>query len=88
MALWLNCGVDSDAVAQEAKARKVLVAPESNYRFAGSRPGTHLRLGYASQTPQEIRAGADLLLDAIASVRAGRDLRSSVNQPGSSVRKR
>lgn len=68
MALWLNCGVNSDAVVREAKARKVLVTPESNYQLAGTRGGTHLRLGYASQTPQEIRAGTDLLLEAIASV--------------------
>ncbi|HEY1890785.1 MAG TPA: PLP-dependent aminotransferase family protein [Steroidobacteraceae bacterium] len=68
MALWLNCGVDSDAVTREAKARKVLVNPESHYRFAATRPGTHLRLGYASQTTQEIRVGADRLLEAIAAV--------------------
>ena len=75
MALWLDCGVNSDAVTREAKARKVLVTPESHYRFAGTRPGTHLRLGYASQTPQEIRAGAELLLESVASVRAGREPR-------------
>lgn len=75
MALWLDCGVNSDAVTREAAARKVLVNPESQYSFAGTRPGTHLRLGYASQTPQEIRAGADLLLEAIAAVRAGRRTR-------------
>lgn len=80
MALWLDCGVNSDAVAREAKGRKVLVTPESNYRIApargGTRPGTHLRLGYASQGPQEIQGGADLLLEAVASVRAGREARS------------
>jgi GntR family transcriptional regulator / MocR family aminotransferase len=76
MALWLDCGVNSDAVAREARARKVRVIPESQFRFAGARPGTHLRLGYASQTPQEIRAGAALLLAAIASVRTGRGSRS------------
>ena len=75
MALWLDCGVNSDAVAREAAARKVLVNPESQYRFAATRPGTHLRLGYASQTPQEIGAGVDLLLEAIASVRTGRAIR-------------
>lgn len=69
MALWLDCGVNSDAVAREAKARKVLVTPGSYYRLAGTRPGTHLRLGYASQTPEEIGAGARLLLESIESVR-------------------
>jgi len=72
MALWLDCGVDSDAVAREASARKVLVTPESRYRFTGTRTGTHLRLGYASQTPEEIRAGTALLLQAVASVGAAR----------------
>jgi len=67
MALWLDCGVNSDAVASEAKARKLLVSPESRYRLTAARPGTHLRLGYASRTPQEIRAAADILLEAIAS---------------------
>ena len=73
MALWLDCGVNSDAVARAARTRKVLVTPESHFRFDGARPGTHLRLGYASQTPQEIGAGVELLLEAIASVHAGRD---------------
>jgi len=76
MALWLDCGVNSDAVAREAKARKVLVSPESHYRFAATRPGTHLRLGYASQTPQEIRAGVANLLEATASVRPSSSVRS------------
>jgi GntR family transcriptional regulator/MocR family aminotransferase len=66
MALWLDCGVNSDAVTKEAKAKKVLVTPESHFRLAARRAGTHVRLGYASQTPQEIRAGTDLLLAAVA----------------------
>jgi GntR family transcriptional regulator/MocR family aminotransferase len=72
MALWLDCGVNSDSVASEARERKLFVSPESRYRLPASRPGTHLRLGYASRTPQEIRAAADLLLQAIASMRARR----------------
>lgn len=68
MALWLDCGVDSDAVAREAAARKVFVPPESFYRPLGPVAGTHLRLGYASQTPDEIRRGTALLLEAIESV--------------------
>ncbi|HXS21269.1 MAG TPA: PLP-dependent aminotransferase family protein [Steroidobacteraceae bacterium] len=68
MALWLSCGVNTDAVAREAGRRKVFVQPESRYRFAAG-AGTHLRLGYASQTPQEIRAGMEDVLEAIASVR-------------------
>lgn len=71
MALWLDCGVNSDAVASEAKARKLSVSPESKYRLTATRPGTHLRLGYASRTPQEIRAAADLLLQAVAAIISG-----------------
>lgn len=70
MALWLDCGVNSDAVASEAAQRKLFVSPESRYRLRAGRPGTHLRLGYASRAPQEIRAAADLLLQAIASTHA------------------
>lgn len=66
MALWLDCGVDSDAVTREAGKRSVFVQPESRYRYAGNGAGTHLRLGYASQTPEEIRAGAKRLLEAVA----------------------
>lgn len=66
MALWLDCGTDSDIVAREARARGVLVLPESRYRFNADGPGTHLRLGYASRTPEEINGGMDLLLESIA----------------------
>jgi len=68
MALWLDCGVNSDSVARAAQARKLSVSPESRYRLTAGRPGTHLRLGYASRTPAEIRAAADLLFQAIATV--------------------
>ena len=70
MALWLDCGVNSDSVASEARTRKLFVSAESRYRLTATRPGTHLRLGYASRTPQEIRAAADLLLQAVDSVHA------------------
>jgi GntR family transcriptional regulator/MocR family aminotransferase len=68
MALWLDCGLDADLVAREARARGVLVLPESRYRFNASCRGTHLRLGYASRTPEEIRAGMDPLLASIAAI--------------------
>lgn len=66
MALWLDCGKDSDLIAREARARGVLVLPESRYRCNASGRGTHLRLGYASRAPEEIRAGMDVLLASIA----------------------
>ncbi|HET7921457.1 MAG TPA: PLP-dependent aminotransferase family protein [Gammaproteobacteria bacterium] len=67
MALWLDCAVDSDAVARAAAAAGVYVTAESAYRIK-SAPGTHLRLGFASQTPDEIRAGVRLLSQAVESV--------------------
>lgn len=70
MALWLECGADSDIVARDARARGVLVLPESNYRFNAGRRGTHLRLGYASRTPEEIGAGMNLLLASLAATTA------------------
>jgi GntR family transcriptional regulator/MocR family aminotransferase len=67
MAVWLDCGVDSDLVAREAAERRVFVPSESIYRVAGPRPGTHLRLGYASQPVEAIQRGTALVLQAIAS---------------------
>lgn len=64
MALWLDCGADSDRVVAGAAAAGVFVASESEF-WPGMCPGTHVRLGYASQTPEEIRAGMQLLLNAI-----------------------
>lgn len=68
MALWLNCGVDADAVTQKAAEAGVFVTPESMYRCGQQGSNTHLRLGYASQTPEEIRAGIGLLMKAVESV--------------------
>jgi GntR family transcriptional regulator/MocR family aminotransferase len=67
MALWLDSGVDSEAAAREAATRGVYVASESEFH-PGAHPGTHLRLGYASQTPEEIGAGMGLLMEAVESV--------------------
>lgn len=65
MALWLNCNVDSDAVARKAAEKAVYVAPESMYYCGPRRGNTHLRLGFANQTPEEIRTGAALLMLAV-----------------------
>ncbi|MGE5625587.1 MAG: PLP-dependent aminotransferase family protein [Bacillota bacterium] len=68
MALWVDTGLDSDAVAARAAEAGVFVSTESEFRAGPSRTGTHLRLGFASQTPEEIRAGMELLLGAVKSV--------------------
>lgn len=81
MALWLDCGMDADAVAREARARGVLVLPESRYRFNADRPGTHLRLGYASRTPEEIDGGMSLLLASIAETTSKVDRRAIARAP-------
>ncbi len=72
MALWVDSGLDADAVLAAAGERGVFVAAESEFRADG-RGGSHLRLGYASQTPEEIRAGIGLLTEAMLDVqRKGR----------------
>lgn len=68
MALWLNSGVDSDAATRKASELGVFAMPESAYHLEDRGPGTHIRLGFASQNPQEIKAGMRLLNKAIASV--------------------
>jgi GntR family transcriptional regulator/MocR family aminotransferase len=72
MALWLDCGTDSELVATRAAERNVFVASEPEFWPGQPSGGTHVRLGYASQTPEEIRAGAALLLDAVAAAQCGR----------------
>jgi GntR family transcriptional regulator/MocR family aminotransferase len=68
MALWLNCGVDADAVSQKAAEAGVFVTPESMYRCGPHGDNTHLRLGYASQAPDDIAAGIALLNQAVSGV--------------------
>ena len=68
MALWLDTGLDSDAVAARAGEAGVFVSSESEFQPDGARSGSHLRLGFASQTPGEIRAGMALLLEAMKAV--------------------
>ena len=65
MALWFDCGVDSDAALARAAESGVFVASESEFHLPPVPALTHLRLGYASQTPEEIGAGMELLLGAI-----------------------
>jgi GntR family transcriptional regulator / MocR family aminotransferase len=60
MAIWLDTGEDSSKLAARAKEEKIIVYPEQNYLFNG-KPGTHLRLGFSGQTPQENTAGLKAL---------------------------
>ena len=60
MALWLNTGSDSDKLTAKALTRGVSVTPESTYRLDGQY-GTHLRLGFSGQTPEENNKALNLL---------------------------
>jgi GntR family transcriptional regulator/MocR family aminotransferase len=73
MALWLDTGADSDLVMAKAKELGVFVASESEFHLTPPPGGySHLRLGYASQSPQEIREGMGLLMEAIGAARRSR----------------
>ena len=73
MALWLDTGVDSDQVMAKASEAGVFVASESEFHLTPPPGGyTHLRLGYASQSPQELREGTARLMDAIDAARRSR----------------
>jgi GntR family transcriptional regulator/MocR family aminotransferase len=69
MGLWLDCGTDADTVVARAAEAGVFVTAGSNYQLPPVRRSTHLRLGYASQTPEEIRKGLSLLADSVTAVR-------------------
>ena len=71
MGLWMDCGTDSDRVTQLAAQGGVFVTAESNYHLEPPRRSTHLRLGYASQDPEAIRAGIGRLADAIGQAQRG-----------------
>ena len=68
MGLWMDCGADADRVTALAAQAGVFVTAESNYHPEAPRRSTHLRLGFASQEPEALRAGIGLLAKAIATV--------------------
>ena len=73
MALWLDTGTDSDLVMAKAGEAGVFVASESEFHLTRPAGGfTHLRLGYASQSPDEIREGMGRLMGAIDAARRPR----------------
>lgn len=61
MALWLDTKVNASKLSQMADKNGVHVNPEK-YFTLDDRAGRHLRLGYANQTPQEIRNGLKILM--------------------------
>lgn len=61
MAIWLNIFEDAERFAQKAAAAAILVQPESPYQLRRAR-ATHLRLGFANQSPAEIKTGMDKLM--------------------------
>ena len=71
MALWLDCGLDSETVSARASTHRVFVPSELEFHLRPPSRATHLRLGYASQTPERIRAGMGLLTQAMLEVRRG-----------------
>jgi GntR family transcriptional regulator/MocR family aminotransferase len=56
MALWMNINQNSTVIAKKALERSIFVAPESKFVLDG-KVGTHLRLGFTGQTPEENREG-------------------------------
>lgn len=73
MALWAKLtlpGTSSDAWAERALARGVLVHPARRFRFDG-REGPYLRLGFAPLTPEEISEAVERLARALPPPSAG-----------------
>jgi GntR family transcriptional regulator/MocR family aminotransferase len=67
MALWAKVtarGVSSDAWAQRALEKGVLVHAARRFRFDG-REGPFLRLGFAPVTPEEIRTAVERLAESL-----------------------
>lgn len=65
MAVWVDVGQDADLVARKALEVGAYVQPESSYRTTPA-PSRHLRLGFANQTPDELRQGMRLVFRAMS----------------------
>ncbi len=63
MSLWVNFFVDSQLLSSAAARVGVAVRPGNDYHLH-QKPGTHLRLGFASSNEQEIEQGIGLLLES------------------------
>ncbi len=68
MAIWLDTGCDSNAVAQRAYDLGVGVISEQFYCVPPAQPGRHLRLSFANMNENEITLGLELLMRAICEV--------------------
>ena len=72
MGLWVDSGVDAEEAVRAAAALGVFVTSESEYFMTPRKNPRHLRLGFASQSSEEIRAGIGLLAQAIGTVQRGK----------------
>ncbi|PCI26494.1 GntR family transcriptional regulator, partial [Candidatus Kaiserbacteria bacterium] len=61
MALWLDTEQNSGEIAIKAASAGVHVMPEEYFLLKKKKVATHLRLGFANQTPQEIGRGIAIL---------------------------
>lgn len=64
MALWLDIGRDSTKLAHLAHRNGIAINPESNFRL-DKKAGSHLRLGFSGQTPEENKLGLQALFSLI-----------------------
>lgn len=61
MAVWLNIGADARKAAKLADQEGIYVSHEGEHQLIRG-PSRHLRLGFANQTPEEIRPGMEKIL--------------------------
>jgi len=68
MAVWVDTGMEADTVAKLALQNGVFVHPGTDFQLCPE-SSTHLRVGFAGQTPQEIKEGMRILFHAIAGLK-------------------
>lgn len=64
MSIWLNTHRDSKKIAEQAKKRGVFFQHESSMDYLAAK-GTHLRIGFAGVTEEEIKKGFAILRDTL-----------------------
>jgi len=64
MAVWVDTNRDAERVAKLALGNSVFVHPETDFQMKPPH-GHHLRLGFANQSPEEIRQGMALLFKTL-----------------------
>ncbi len=70
MAIWLKTPRDTKLLREAATRKGILIQSEESTRIDG-RPGSHLRLGFAKHSIEEMSAGLEQL------VRIGKNLKES-----------